>query len=97
MGGLSGANYFATPYTEVGSKEQRLSNGTCRHIADYMYALDGWDGSKYLLNGSHAAERVWRPFICGYDSDEENQLDQINMATGKSARMIRDVHECSSS
>jgi hypothetical protein len=85
------AMHVRTPYEEKGSKQQRQSNGKYRHIADYsldeLVAL-GWDGAKYVASGDHEAKGLWCPFVCGYDSDPENQYDRIDVVAGKRAGTI---------
>lgn len=80
------AMHVETPYEEAGCKQQRQSNGKYRHIADYsldeLIAL-GWDGAKYVAQGNHAAKGLWCPFVCGYDSDSDNEYDTIDVTAGK--------------
>lgn len=82
----------ATPYEEQGSKLQRLSNGKYRHIASYsldeLIAL-GWDGAMYVsTKGRHAANGLYVPFVVGYDSDEDDTYEPINVQAGKRAGTI---------
>lgn len=81
-----------TPYKECGSKMPREPNGKYRHIASYsmeeLVAL-GWDGATYTsTRGKHAAVGHHVPFVAGYDSDEEDDYEPINVAAGKRAGVI---------
>jgi hypothetical protein len=76
-----------TPYEETGSKLPRQPNGKYKHIASYSMEelVDlGWDGATYTsTKGRHAARGHHVPFICGYDSDEADTYEPIDLAAGK--------------
>jgi hypothetical protein len=82
----------ATPYEEQGSKMKRAPSGKYRHIASYT--IDeltelGWDGAMYsATKGRHAAIGLYVPFICGYDSDADDDYEPINIQAGKRAGTI---------
>jgi hypothetical protein len=83
---------ICTPYQEQGSKMKRERNGKFRHIASYsmeeLISL-GWDGAMYLsMQGRHAAEGHYVPFICGYDSDPDDDYEPIDIQAGKRAGII---------
>lgn len=83
---------IATPYTEEGSKMRRGPSGKYRHIASYgldeLVAL-GWDGAKYVATqGKHAAVGQYVPFIPGYDSDDADEYEPIDVQRGKLAGVI---------
>lgn len=82
-----------TPYTETGSKViPQPSGGKCRHIASY--SLDelidlGWDGAMYVSSqAQHSARGQYVPFIVGYDSDEDDVYEPINIQAGNRAGTI---------
>jgi hypothetical protein len=81
-----------TPYEEQGSKMKRGRNGKYRHIASYsmeeLISL-GWDGAMYVsTHGHHAADGHYVPFICGYDSDADDDYEPIDIQAGKRAGTI---------
>lgn len=75
----------ATPYEEQGNKKVPLPNGRCRHIASFSLAelrQLGWDGSMY--NSRTTIPGKWVPFVCVYDSDDEEQYEAVNeVAAGR--------------
>ena len=83
-----------SPYRESGSKLPVGPNGKYRHIASYtmkeLMAL-GWDGATYVSTrgqGRHAADSHHVPFVCGYDSDSEDEYEPIDIAKGKREGVI---------
>jgi hypothetical protein len=88
---LSEGGQIATPYNETGSKIQPVG-GRCRHIASY--SLDelidlGWDGAMYNSSQArHQARGYFVPFIAGYDSDEDDMYEPIDIEAGKRAGTI---------
>lgn len=83
---------ICTPYQEQGSKMKKERNGKYRHIASYsmeeLISL-GWDGAMYVsLLGRHAAQGHYVPFICGYDSDPDDDYEPIDIQAGKRAGTI---------
>jgi hypothetical protein len=90
---LSPEGYIETPYRETGSKLRRQpESGKFRHIASY--SLDelidlGWDGAMYVCSQArHAATGQYVPFIVGYDSDEDDEYEPIDVQAGKRAGTI---------
>lgn len=89
---LSSDGDISTPYEERGSKMKRERSAKYRHIASYsMEELIelGWDGAMYnSVRGRHAVKGCYVPFICGYDSDAEDDYEPINVQAGKLAGTI---------
>ena len=78
----------STPYQEKGSLMRRGASGRYRHIASYSMAelIElGWDGAKY---NSKTISGQWVPFVPGYDSDEDDKYEPIDVQAGKQAGII---------
>ena len=75
---------FGTPYAEDGSKQVPLVSGKYRHIASYsleqLLQLD-WDGAKYSSSDTIPGTSV--PFVCGYDSDPDNEYAPFDVAKAR--------------
>lgn len=88
---LSEGGQTSTPYNDTVSKIQS-ARGRCRHIASY--SLDelidlGWDGAMYSSSqAGHQARGHFVPFIAGYDSDEGDIYESIDIEAGKRAGTI---------
>jgi hypothetical protein len=75
-----------------GNKLERQPNGRFKHIASYtleeLTAL-GWDGAMYPSSrGKHEASGMYVPFIPGYDSDEDDEYDRIDVEAARQAGIV---------
>ena len=91
---ISDGESTCSPYEETGTGKNlpRRPNGKRRHIASYspdeLVAL-GWDGAKYSSNNKQLKlEGCWVPFVCGYDSDPDDQYEAVDIRVGKKVGTI---------
>ena len=80
---------FNSPYAENGSKQVPLVSGKYRHIASYsleQLLQLGWDGAKYSSSDTIPGTSV--PFVCGYDSDPDNEYAPFDVAKARQEGLV---------
>jgi hypothetical protein len=86
--GFNRAENVSTPYTEDGDKKVKLPYGKHRHIASFtlkeLRKLN-WDGA---MTVSRTLDGECVPFVCGYDSDPQDEYEQVDMAAAKRRGII---------
>jgi hypothetical protein len=93
---ISSTGQMGSPWPlNTGNKLVRQASGRFRHIASYsleeLIEL-GWDGAMYICSATrakpHEASGMQVAFIPGYDSDEEDTYDPIDVVVARRAGIL---------
>ena len=77
----------APPYR--GNLQVPLPSGQYRHIASFSLAellKLGWDGAMYINYETLSGK--WAPFVCGYDSDPDNEYEPVDVRQSERAGLV---------